>query len=289
MTKAQLKEVEYYDIGGTFLQETDEAILLDVDGDEVWLPKSQIEFDGERGDYIEVEVPDWLCEQKGLHDRDGIQPIAEGKHEARPPKPAFDPEALLEFDLFVCEVLEDGQVLVDVEDKDPIEISKYDIITADVIEAGETIHCQIKAGVALKAGLIENPSKVMGGNCNWLRKETLYHQFPLKEADKLELAEKMAKAQGEVDKLEEELAETRKSLKGQIDAFQGIIKEAARTLRLGVSEAVAVTCDVIQDWDTEELVWVSADEEHLELQRRKMTPEERQPSLFDKAPEAVDM
>lgn len=99
----------------------------------------------------------------------------------------------------------------------------------------------------------------------------------------------MAKAQGEVDKLEEELAETRKSLKGQIDAFQGIIKEAARTLRLGVSEAVAVTCDVIQDWDSEELVWVSADEEHLELQRRKMTPEEKQPSLFDKAPEAVDM
>lgn len=178
----------YYDIGGTLLKETEEAILLDVDGDEVWLPKSQIEFDGERGDYIEVEVPDWLSEQKGLHNGDGIRNltrITESENEPEPPKPAFDPEALLEFDLFVCEVLEDGQVLVDVEDKDPIEISKYDIITADVIEAGETIHCQIKAGVALKAGLIENPSKVMGGNCNWLRKEKLYHQFPLKEADKL--------------------------------------------------------------------------------------------------------
>lgn len=294
MAKAQPKDPVYYDIGGTFLQETDEAILLDVDGDEIWLPKSQLEYydKAERGGYIEAEVPDWLCDQKGLHDGDGIRKltrIAESESNVEPPKPAFDPEALLEFDLFICEVLEDGQVLVDVEDKDPIELSKDVILTADVIEADETIHCQIKAGVALKAGLIENPSKVMGGNCNWLRKETLYHQFPLQEADKLELAEKMAKAQGKVDNLEEELAETRKSLKGQIDAFQGVIKEAARTLRTGVSEPVPVTCDVIQDWDSEELVWVSADEEHLELKRRKMTPEEKQPSLFEKAPEAVDM
>ena len=50
------------------------------------------------------------------------------------------------------------------------------------------------------------------------------------------------------------------------------------------TDPVPVKCDVIQDWNTDELVWVSADEEARELQRRKMTPEERQPSLFREPP-----
>ncbi len=52
-----------------FISETDLAILVDIDGDEVWLPKSQIEMsDGslDAGDLIEIDVPDWLAEEKGL-------------------------------------------------------------------------------------------------------------------------------------------------------------------------------------------------------------------------------
>lgn len=80
------------------------------------------------------------------------------------------------------------------------------------------------------------------------------------------------------------LAETRKSLKAEIDVLQDKLNEAAKIFRSGKSDPVPVKCDVIQDWNTDELVWVSADEEARELQRRKMTPEEKQPSLFKEPP-----
>ena len=53
------------------LQETDDAILVrcDEDADGVWLPKSQINYDGERGDEsVEIEIPDWLADEKGFYD-----------------------------------------------------------------------------------------------------------------------------------------------------------------------------------------------------------------------------
>jgi hypothetical protein len=46
------------------------AILVSDDGNEssaVWLPRSQIEYDGgDEGDIITVELPEWLAEAKGL-------------------------------------------------------------------------------------------------------------------------------------------------------------------------------------------------------------------------------
>lgn len=50
--------------------ETQLAILVSDDGDEkgaVWLPRSKIEIVRELDDKtLEVEVPDWLAEAKGL-------------------------------------------------------------------------------------------------------------------------------------------------------------------------------------------------------------------------------
>lgn len=50
--------------------ETQLAILVSDDGDEkgaVWLPRSKIELVRELDDKtIEVEVPDWLAEERGL-------------------------------------------------------------------------------------------------------------------------------------------------------------------------------------------------------------------------------
>ena len=66
--------------------------------------------------------------------------------------------------------------------------------------------------------------------------------------------------------------------------LQADLKEAARIFKSGKADPVPVKCDVIQDWTTDELVWVSADEEARELLRRKMTPEERQMSLFREPP-----
>ena len=51
-----------------FIRETDAAILVLFDFDEIWLPKSQIEWPGgaEEGDEIEVHVPEWLAEEKEM-------------------------------------------------------------------------------------------------------------------------------------------------------------------------------------------------------------------------------
>ena len=52
-----------------FVTETDGAILVEDDTGKYWLPKSVIEYDDrcfEKGDAIEVDVPGWLAEEKGL-------------------------------------------------------------------------------------------------------------------------------------------------------------------------------------------------------------------------------
>jgi len=67
MTYNELIDVE--DL--TFVRSSDAAILVeDPDGDEVWLPKSEIAWPedagAERGDSITVTMPEWLAEDKGL-------------------------------------------------------------------------------------------------------------------------------------------------------------------------------------------------------------------------------
>ena len=59
---------KYYFI---FLAQTDYAILVDDAGYKIWLPKSQITCSEEYelligGDEIEVNIPDWLAEDKGI-------------------------------------------------------------------------------------------------------------------------------------------------------------------------------------------------------------------------------
>lgn len=53
----------------TFEGETELAIFVtDPDGNKVTLPKSEIEYedDPEKGDEIEVEMPEWLALERGL-------------------------------------------------------------------------------------------------------------------------------------------------------------------------------------------------------------------------------
>jgi len=61
-------QMETHDV--TLLHETDSAILVENDcGEEIWLPKSQIDFNdegAEAGALIEIDVPRWLAEEKGL-------------------------------------------------------------------------------------------------------------------------------------------------------------------------------------------------------------------------------
>jgi hypothetical protein len=41
--------------------ETDRAYLVDNDGEDVWVPKSQCEYDNG-----ELQIPEWLAKDKGL-------------------------------------------------------------------------------------------------------------------------------------------------------------------------------------------------------------------------------
>ena len=54
-----------------FLHETERAIRVaesENDDEGFWLPKSQVEYeDGvEPGDWVDVEIPEWLAKDKGL-------------------------------------------------------------------------------------------------------------------------------------------------------------------------------------------------------------------------------
>jgi hypothetical protein len=59
-------------VKGYFQVATERAVLIEVDGEEMWFPFSQITDDSmiddmiERDDYVEIEVSDWIAEQKGL-------------------------------------------------------------------------------------------------------------------------------------------------------------------------------------------------------------------------------
>jgi hypothetical protein len=51
------------------LRVTDKALLLRVDGEDVWIPLSQIDDAGqyEQGDHdVTVSVTEWIAKQKGL-------------------------------------------------------------------------------------------------------------------------------------------------------------------------------------------------------------------------------
>jgi len=47
---------------------SEDAILVEIDSEEVWLPKSVVgDFDdAEVGDFITLDVPEWLAEDRGL-------------------------------------------------------------------------------------------------------------------------------------------------------------------------------------------------------------------------------
>lgn len=104
--------------------------------------------------------------------------------------------------------------------------------------------------------------------------------------EKLELGNAMAKAQERIDELEDDLASIRKSYKARIEEQQEILSQAAKEYRDGKTEPQKVECDVFQDWTTDELVYVTADEAAEEIMRRPMTDDEKRPTLFDAPPDA---
>lgn len=50
----------------TVERETERAVLINYEGQETWLPKSQIEFDAEQDGSAVVVIPGWLADKKRL-------------------------------------------------------------------------------------------------------------------------------------------------------------------------------------------------------------------------------
>lgn len=237
MAKALSKDPVWYAVGGTFVQETEDAILLEVEGNNVWLPKSQIMYDEERerGEYMEVELPDWLCEDKGLNDEDGIEnkafPAAnpQDKPAPEPSAPeqpaAYGEDDTVALELFIDNIYDDTLIVNltgkynDKREYQPLEKNDQafelhidTVETVDEIKIGAHIVADVNARAAVEAGLIEPPRSPLGENSTWLKKDTIPYSFDLTDEDKIRLAKQMAEAQGKIANLEMELAETRKSL-----------------------------------------------------------------------------
>jgi hypothetical protein len=62
--------LETEEFTGTVKKETTDAWLLVIDGDDYWIPKSQLQDgtspDIEEGSEATVVIPQWLAEKKGL-------------------------------------------------------------------------------------------------------------------------------------------------------------------------------------------------------------------------------
>jgi hypothetical protein len=215
------------------LQETEDAILVrcDEDADGAWLPKSQIKYDGERGDTgVEIEIPEFMAEEKGFCDGMGL-----GK--AQPPASAPAPEQ-----------------------EPPAAESGPEPLPEPEPEPAFT-------------------KRAFGDNVKWLKEESITISVPLSESEKARYAEEMAALDKEIEELEDERSEVSSRLKKQIDAKEQERREMSAHVNDG--EQRIISCDCLKDYNSGEMVWTEAYPPYDEVQRRKMTKEEQQPTLLE--------
>lgn len=234
-------EPEMLTIYGDILQETEDAILLDCEGENYWLPKSQIEYSGERGDeYVEVNIPDWLTEEKGLFDRQGYLPPA-------------------------------TVAAADVTDEQQETLASIPTADTDTDDEGEP-SASTNAPDILTCPL----------NLHKLGKELITVTQELTDAERLELAGKMADALQRRDMLEEEFASVKKSYKDKIDLTVEDAATAGSEYRSG-ERTHTLMCEKYEDKSTLEIVYLEPITGR-EISRRKMTDDDRRLKLPMDAP-----
>ena len=136
----------------------------------------------------------------------------------------------------------------------------------------------------------ERRRRTFGDKVTWHREEHILIAQPLTEQEKIEYGQEMADALDQIEKYEAELDGQRKLYKRLIEQQEKIAKDAAKLYREGKEER-EIFCDCLKDWNTFEMVWVEAEPPYAEVQRRPMTPEEKQPSLldYDHKPESTEV
>jgi hypothetical protein len=67
--------MDYENFDATYIHQTEGAVLFEIEGEEIWVPKSALEDGGKcvkdfdpdnKGDEVEVSIAQWLCKDRGL-------------------------------------------------------------------------------------------------------------------------------------------------------------------------------------------------------------------------------
>lgn len=268
-------------IYGEILQITDSAVLIQCEGNEVWLPLSQVpDFAAEQGDInVPLTIPEWLAEEKGLDDGDGVPAQTE---------PVRDCSTCGNLPLEWETRTEDGrQTLLcpACHERTPYGFDCALCATELPANPDPCLECIHNPGLSedLSIGLSdrwERRKRTFGDKITWHREEHVLIAQPLTEQEKLDYGQEMADALAKIEEYEVELDAQRKHYKRLIEQQEKIAKDAATLYRDGKEER-EIFCDCLKDWNTFEMVWVEAEPPYTEVQRRPMTPEEKQPSLLD--------
>lgn len=285
------------------LQETELAILVrcDEDADGVWLPKSQIKYSDERGDTgVEIEIPELLADEKGFFDGMGRPEV-----EASPaPADPEQPETVTFYGSFNEADQDDNGVVFTVEYDDAsidFTIPRDQIVALEYnMPETESASITVSRAYAIEAGMMEAPEegragsdvavsesapeapaskRAFGDNVKWLKEEKITVSQPLSDSEKARYAEEMSALDKEIEALKDERAEVSSRLKKQIDAKEE--ERLAMSRNVDEGELRTFTCDCLKDYATGEMVWTEAYPPYNEVQRRKMTKEEMQPSLLE--------
>lgn len=292
--KAKALPPKMITVHAEILQETEDGLLVrcDEEADGVWLPKSQVKYDGERGDTgVEIEIPDWLADEKGFFDGMGKpDPVAT----PAPAEPA-QPETVTFSGYHNKEDRDEDGIVFNVEYEDAsidYTIPHDQIIELQFSELEEdAATITVSRAYAIETGMMPAPEdadaaeetpagkRSFGDNVKWIKEESITVSTPLSEAEKARYAEEMAALDKEIEELEDERSDVSSRLKKQIDAKEQERREMSAHVNDG--ELRTFTCDCLKDYGTGEMVWTSAYPPYDEVRRRKMTKEEMQPSLLE--------
>lgn len=277
-------EPEMWTVQGDIVQETEDAILLQVNGADYWLSKSQIEYDGKRDDTgVKVMLPDWLAEDKGLSDGEGVTEAEPAAQQAPAPETCTFCGVVLgeddETNTLHLELTPAGE-----DAPFSIRVDRARIVGRQPDEDGRE-SVTIPRAYALELELVQpdgEPAAQQGDagqDKHFLESETITVVQVLSQAEKAEYADEMARLDDEIETLEDERDKENKAKKKQIDALEEERRQLSKVVREG-KETREIYCDKCADYNTGEIVWTDAHPPYAEVQRRAMTAEERQLPLL---------
>lgn len=293
-------------IHADILQLTDAAVLVECEGDEVWLPLSQIDFCGERGDTdVPITLPEWLGDDKGLSDGDGMARTTvtdfktgttKREEDRENPDLPGDPPDTTRVTLTMVEFSEDGEtVLTEDRHGNRWELSTLDFLQdGDDLDSGDTVLCYIRNSALAAEGCTLRPDEPEDqepvtdsedgedepdtpsrpAEASFLKTETITVSVPLDLEERESVGDRMASALEKISELEDDLDSYRKSINAEIKSLQKDAEKARKEWQEGKIEQ-EVYCDVMADYDAEAIIWLVHDTSK-EMKRRAMTAEERQ-------------